>query len=101
MAHPDLPNFTGDEAFYRQEMTRLCQAAKQLNIPLEYNLLGLVGGRNYPCTRFFKLAAAVGNQVVLGCDAHTPGMVAKPELLLKAEQNLAALGLTAVAELTV
>lgn len=101
LAHPDLPNFTGDEAFYRQEMMRLCQAAKQLNVPLEYNLLGLAGGRNYPSNRFFKLAAAVGNQVVLGCDAHTPGMVAKPELLLKAEQNLAALGLTAVSELTV
>lgn len=99
LAHPDVVNFCGDAAFYQKEMTRLCTAAKEMAIPLEYNLLGLAGNRHYPGKRFFQLAAKVGNTVVLGCDAHTPDMVANPALLLKAEQNLSALGLTPVPEL--
>ena len=48
LAHPDLINFTGSETFYRREMERLCLAAKELNIPLELNLLGLRANRTYP-----------------------------------------------------
>lgn len=99
LAHPDLPNFTGFESFYTKEMTRLCQAAKQLDIPLEFNLLGFGEGRHYPSDRFFKLAAATGNRVVLGCDAHEPQSVADPAVEEKALQHLKQLGITPVAEL--
>ena len=84
IAHPDVCNFCGDEAFYKSEMTRLCNAAKKNDIPLEINMLGLDGGRHYPSSRFFKIAAAIGNKTVIGCDAHTPEMLNNKKLYERA-----------------
>lgn len=72
LAHPDLIYFTGDTKQYEKEMRRLCQAMKQLNKPLELNILGLSDGRNYPDKRFWKIAKEIGNQIILGVDAHEP-----------------------------
>lgn len=72
VAHPDLINFTGDDAIYRREMSRLCEAAKRAGMPLEINRLGFFEHRIYPCDRFFAIAAEVGNEVVIGSDAHSP-----------------------------
>lgn len=72
VAHPDVFNFTGDLDFYRAEMTRLCTVAKETKTPLEINLLGLRQRRDYPREEFWKIAASVGNQAILGCDAHRP-----------------------------
>ena len=55
-------------------MTRLCLTAKELNIPLEINLLGLMEQRQYPSNRFFSLASSLGNSFILGRDAHEPTM---------------------------
>ena len=52
-------------------------------------MLGLEGNRHYPCDRFWKIAAGVGNDVVLGCDAHEPDAVANPETLKKAYESVA------------
>ena len=41
-------------------------------IPLEINMLGLIEHRHYPDERFFRIAAEVGNDVIVGCDAHNP-----------------------------
>lgn len=71
-AHPDLPNFVGDPAFYRREMERLCRHAAAADVPLEINMLGLRQGRNYPAERFWQIVAEMGNDVILGCDAHSP-----------------------------
>lgn len=79
LAHPDVLNFLGDDEEYRQEMLTLCQGCKRMNIPLEINGLGISTGRCYPSDRFFKIAAEVGCDVILGCDAHNPGAVADPE----------------------
>ncbi len=76
LAHPDLPNFKGDPAFYASEMHRLCVAAKRLQVPLEINLLGLREKRNYPNEIFWGLAHEVGNEVLFGCDSHSPDTVA-------------------------
>lgn len=70
LAHPDLINYRGDEANYTREMTRLCKALKEMNIPLEINLLGLLGNRHYPNERFWEIAGKVGNDVIFGIDAH-------------------------------
>ena len=43
---------------------------KELGIPLEINILGMTTGRLYPNEHFWKLVAEVGNDVVLGLDAH-------------------------------
>ena len=75
IAHPDILNFVGDDAFYTQEMTRLCRTAKENDIPLEINVLGIREKRNYPNAAFWRIAADVGCQVVLGADAHTPSHV--------------------------
>lgn len=71
-AHPDLLWYTGDDETYEREMSRLCAAAKELDMPLEINLLGLATGRNYPNEKFWHLAAKAGCKAVLGCDAHYP-----------------------------
>ncbi len=71
-AHPDILCFRGSDDLYREQITRLCQAAKECGVPLEINLLGLRSQRHYPDARFWRIAAQVGNDVILGCDAHAP-----------------------------
>ena len=71
LAHPDMPRVERDEHFAR-EYTRLCRFMKESDIPLEVNMLGYATKRNYPCDEFMKIAAAVGNKVIIGCDAHSP-----------------------------
>ena len=78
-AHPDLMRFVGDDGLYRQQMRRICREAKGCGLPLEMNMLGSWSGRNYPDRRFWELAAEEGCPVVLGCDAHDPGHLNKPE----------------------
>ncbi|MBP3554415.1 MAG: histidinol-phosphatase [Clostridia bacterium] len=75
LAHPDLINFKGSDMVYQSEMRRLCEAAKRLNVPLELNLLGLRDKRDYPRMDFWKIAGEVGNEVLFGCDSHTPDTV--------------------------
>lgn len=72
VAHPDMVNYIEDEDIYKEQMQRLCNKAKELNIPLEINFLGFYENRRYPSERFFKIAAEVGNTVIYGVDAHVP-----------------------------
>jgi histidinol-phosphatase (PHP family) len=80
MAHPDLINYIGDDEIYKKHMLVLCEAAKKMQIPLEINFTGYMTGRNYPCSRFFELAAKTGNQVIFGCDAHRPDVLTRKDL---------------------
>ena len=77
-AHPDILHFTGNPKAYRRWMEKLCLRVKELRIPLEMNMLGYATGRHYPNRTFFQIAAEVGNEVILGCDAHAPRRVADP-----------------------
>lgn len=72
VAHPDLLNFVGKREVYFEHYTRLCNFLKEKNIPVELNLLGLREGRHYPNNNFFEIASKVGNDVIIGCDAHWP-----------------------------
>lgn len=78
IAHPDLLCFTGDESIAKLHWRRLCQRAKQLEIPMEINLLGLRSGRHYPVPLFWETAAEENCAAVLGSDAHTPQDVIDP-----------------------
>ena len=71
-AHPDLIHFTGDEKVFRHHMRDICREARSCGVPLEFNLLGLAGGRHYPTPVFWELAAEEGCDTILGRDAHRP-----------------------------
>ena len=92
-AHPDLIYFVGSDLVYRQEMRKLCQAAKRTGTPLEINLLGICENRHYPNERFWQIAAEEGNTVIFGCDAHTPEGVVDPQSEQKAIMLVERLGL--------
>ena len=97
-AHPDILNYTGDPGIYRKWYEQLCIRAKELNIPLEMNMLGFVTHRHYPNPAFYRIAAEIGNEVVLGCDAHSPGRVADPAEIEASRQFLQHCGVTNVVD---
>ena len=101
IAHPDVCNFCGDEAFYKSEMTRLCNELKKMNIPLEVNMLGLEDGRYYPSNRFFKLAKQTGNDVIIGCDAHRSTELSNTEMQKKAYDFAEKLGFDPLKEIII
>ena len=70
VAHPDVWNFTGEQAVLEKQARRIAKAALALNIPLEINFLGIRDGRYYPNSIFWKVAAEVGAPVTFGFDAH-------------------------------
>ncbi len=86
LAHPDLINYTGDAASYYSAMKDLCRTCRDLGIPVELNLHGLEGHRNYPNTLFFRIAAEEGLSVILGSDAHLPEEVYKEQVAREAMQ---------------
>lgn len=92
-AHPDLMCFVGEDAIYRQQIRRLCKAAKECGIPLELNLLGLYLGRSYPDRRFWEIAAEENCSVILGCDAHRPDFLLDTKLQQQGLALLESLGL--------
>lgn len=100
IAHPDLINYTPDDEYYYCEMKRLCIAAKDANIPLECNMLGTGGfgnrRRHYPSERFFKIAAEIGNDVIISCDAHEPEMLGNPKGYKICREILQDVGITPI-----
>ena len=92
-AHPDLVNFQGSDAFYRQEIRRLCRAAKECAVPLEINLLGFREGRHYPNRRFWEIAAEENCTAIFGIDAHQANNFGHLQALEKAQNLASELGL--------
>lgn len=81
VAHPDLMMRSRRESQFdaacEEATDMICQAALEMGIPLEYNLLGVVnqlGGLmcGYPCAPFWQRAARWKPAVILGVDAHSP-----------------------------
>ncbi|MBQ8109519.1 MAG: histidinol-phosphatase [Clostridia bacterium] len=82
VAHPDL--FCHTYGVFDAECAAasrdICAAARALDIPLEYNLLGIqyhargceAGMLGYPCARFWEIAAEQGCRAIIGFDAHSP-----------------------------
>ena len=81
LCHPELYMYNyrvwDDEA--KAVSRAICQAAKQYDMPLEYNLYGVYKiakgvcpGPGYPYPLFWEMAAREGCRVILGMDAHDP-----------------------------
>lgn len=88
--------YGGDRQFYDDRMRDLCRFAKERDIPLEWNLLGYLNGRNYPTPRFWDIVAETGNKVVVGFDAHSPQMLGRTQLYEECLGLLNARGITPV-----
>ena len=84
LAHPDLINYQGLDSVYDWEMTRLCKALKEMDIPLEINILGISENKHYPTEKFWRIPAETGNKVILGLDAHCAKQLANVECYKKA-----------------
>lgn len=85
VAHPDMFNLPENDAFYEKEAQRLCEASKELDVPLELNLLGIYDNRNYPDERFLAVAGKVGCKMIFGFDAHDPYRAYDDKSLVKAQ----------------
>ena len=89
-----LINFKGDSELYIKKMTYMITELKKIGIPLEFNFLGFTAKRNYPNLDFWKIVSKVGNDVVIGLDAHSPSVYDDKENLQKAKQILQNLNIT-------
>ncbi|MBR6425627.1 MAG: histidinol-phosphatase [Oscillospiraceae bacterium] len=94
LAHPDLPNFQGDPGCLNACYEQLIDAALRTDTPLEINVLGLRGGRNYPNPDFVALAARRGCRMIVGVDAHAPEQLLSAELIAQAQAMATDLGVT-------
>lgn len=96
IAHPDMARFSDDCEFCCEETERLCKCAKEHNIPLEINLLGIRDNRWYSNDKFWEIAAKVGNDVVLGCDAHDAKWVCDSKNVADAMNYAGKFGITPI-----
>ena len=101
VAHPDILVYVGEEEIYDKHMRRLCQALKEMNLPLEINLHGLNLGKNYPIKKFWKIAGEVGNEVILGIDAHDLELIGDKEVYQKAMSWVEEFNLNLITKLTI
>ncbi len=95
-AHPDLFCFTGDAKVYERHVRAVCRRAKELAIPLEFNLLGFMERKHYPDPAFWRVVGEEGCAVILGSDAHRPQDVWDPKLIARAEALLSGFGIRPV-----
>ena len=100
--HPDhlFSSYPVFDKCCRELSHEIARKAKQLDIPLEYNLYGLkkrdqgsFKGLGYPCNDFWRVVAEEGCRVVIGCDAHNPEMLLVPERIKEAEAFLMSIGI--------
>lgn len=86
IAHPDFFNFGGDVGIYQEEMRKLCIAARERNVPLEMNFLGIRDNRHYPNPYFWQVAGEEKSPVIFGLDAHTAESAFDGDSLVKAKE---------------
>lgn len=92
LAHPDVLRYTGDASAYKAACRPLVERAKEMRVPLEINLLGLRFGRHYPNPLFWEVVGEVGDNAILGCDAHNPKHIAVPHEIEEAKAFASSFG---------
>ena len=99
LAHPDLfmRRYGRFDENCRAAARDLCQACKENNLPMEYNLhdryrLGELNRDGYPHPAFFDIAYDAGVDVIIGIDAHEPEELSDTTQRDRAEKELARFG---------
>lgn len=83
VCHPDLfVQFAGVRPSFKEDSYRIARHAKERNLPLEINLapsrymgfppLESPYFKTYPFPPFWQIVKEVGNEIVVGVDAHNP-----------------------------
>ncbi|MDD4134704.1 MAG: histidinol-phosphatase [Eubacteriales bacterium] len=107
LAHPDLflQAYMAFDDTCKKASRDICQAARDMGLPLEYNLSGFYntrrrrGGLGYPCLDFWQIAAEEGCSAIIGIDAHSPERMLDAPLYDLARQHLRALEIREVTRL--
>lgn len=83
VAHPDFFRFTENDDLYKEEMKKICIAAKEADVPLELNLHNICQNppRHITGPILLRTASEIGNKMIFGMDAHTPGEVLEKKSL--------------------
>lgn len=103
LCHPDL-FMRGRIQFdsYAEKKTReLCLFCKEHDMPLEYNLEGALvseryGTKGYPHPKFWEIASEIGNEVIIGFDAHEAKSLERLDLYNQAITYLNSLGMKVI-----
>ena len=97
MAHPDvfMRGYKTFDSHCEEVAYRLCEKAKEYQLPLEYNLAGYTNGV-YPHPEFWKIAKEVGCSCIIGIDAHESAALTNTEIYERALLEIDALGLTRI-----
>jgi len=99
VCHPDVINYVGSKHTYENKLGDMLSELKSLNLPIEYNFYGYSDDRWYPSDRFWSMAKEIGNDVVIGMDAHTPLLFDEEEMRIKMLSHLTDdLGITPLEE---
>ena len=107
LAHPELcfADYPVYDDVCKALVSQICQKAKELDMPLEYNLYGVdkqlrnrQKGLGYPCKLFWEEAAKYGCKAIIGVDAHRPEHF-NCQRFLDAREYLTSLGMTVVENL--
>lgn len=105
LAHPDLcfRSYMEFDAECAAVSRELCRCAIDMDMPLEYNLLGKLNQESgesaylgYPCTGFWDIAAQEGVKCVIGVDAHEVAQLSDAGHYTAAVEYLRGLGLERV-----
>lgn len=102
VAHPDhvMSDYPKFDNHCIDGSYALCRKAKDLGMPLEFNLLGFekkeLGKQNgigFPNPAFWEIAKEVGCSAIIGCDAHHPRQLLDQKGVTSAEEYLHNLGI--------
>ena len=106
LAHPELilrNEYLVWNDHIESQFARVCQVCKDLDIPLEYNVLGMqmnerTGFISYPHPKFWQLAGKMGCKAIIGMDAHCVNDLNK-NLYFRAYEDLKSYGVTIVRDI--
>ncbi|MGN1398548.1 MAG: histidinol-phosphatase [Erysipelotrichaceae bacterium] len=108
LAHPDLfvKGYGKWDDLAIKVSENICQKAKELNIPLGYNLNGLnnyyqKNTYGYPFDQFWQIASRYQCDVLIEYDAHNPLLLTRDDLYQLAENRLTEMGCHIINELKI